>query len=192
MRTSTARSPFAIPSAVAGYAHMHGRWGVLAAIGDHRNRPGRWRKRGLSQDWFTTLKIANSASILRRYTESARIYLPNGLPPVPPYQGNARLLSAWGNSGRHARTRLAEAGLRDFYEGDVATHASPHDMAAAGRRPGPRTTCAAARPASPTPLGASHSPAVTTVQLAGGLTASPTLARQCWTPCWDDPHGNAA
>ena len=61
--------------------------GKLCLRGGHR--PGdRAREAGLPQDWYTTLKIGSSASVLRRYAESARIYLPDGLPPVAPYQGS--------------------------------------------------------------------------------------------------------
>src|SRR3954470_3794400 len=75
-------------------------------------------KRGLPQDWYTTLKIASSASVLRLYPESARIYLPNGLPPIAPYQGKPGFLA----QGALPATleRLQQAGLRDFYQGEVA------------------------------------------------------------------------
>jgi gamma-glutamyltranspeptidase/glutathione hydrolase len=108
---------FAIPSSVAGYAHMHGRWGVLP-LSEVIAPALALAKRGLSQDWFTTLKIANSASVLKRYPSSADIYLPGGLPPVPPYQG----APGYFRQGALPDTleRLAHAGLRDFYEGDVA------------------------------------------------------------------------
>ncbi|HZH46118.1 MAG TPA: gamma-glutamyltransferase, partial [Roseococcus sp.] len=53
-----------IPSAVAGYALMHARHGRLP-IHDVLAPALALAKRGLSQDWFTTLKIANSASVLR-------------------------------------------------------------------------------------------------------------------------------
>jgi gamma-glutamyltranspeptidase len=63
---------FAIPSSVAGYHRLHAEWGRLPlaevigpAIGLAR--------RGLPQDWFTTVKIATTAATLRRYAESARI-----------------------------------------------------------------------------------------------------------------------
>ena len=78
---------FAIPSAVAGYAELHARHGKLP-LAVVLEPAIALAKRGLSQDWFTTLKIANSAAVLRLYGESARIYLPNSLPPVPPYQGS--------------------------------------------------------------------------------------------------------
>lgn len=78
---------FAIPSSTAGYAHMHSNWGKLP-LADILAPAIALAKRGLPQDWYTTLKIGSSASVLRRYPESARIYLPDGLPPVAPYQGS--------------------------------------------------------------------------------------------------------
>ena len=75
-------------------------------------------KRGLPQDWYTTLKVATSAAILRLYPESARIYLPTGCRRSPPYQGSP----SYFRLGKLPETleRLAQAGLRDFYEGEIA------------------------------------------------------------------------
>ena len=91
---------FAIPSAVAGYAEMHGRWGKLP-LAEIVAPAIALAKRGLPQDWYTTLKVAISAPILRQYPESARIYLRDGLPPVPPYQG-ALSYFRLGKLARHA------------------------------------------------------------------------------------------
>ena len=108
---------FVIPSAVAGYAEMHQRWGKLP-LKEIAQPAIALAKRGLPQDWHTTLKVANSAAILRRYAESARIYLRDGLPPLAPYQGPL----AYFRQGNLAQTleRLATAGWRDFYEGEIA------------------------------------------------------------------------
>ena len=160
----------AIPSAPAGYELMLSRWGRLP-----------WAEiiapaqalahRGLSQDWFTTLKIAVQAAALRQYPESARIYLPNGLPPVPPYQGvpgSFRL----GNLP-DTMDRLASAGLRDFYEGDIAASLAA-DMAAQGGfldREDLRNCQARVTAPMEVPFCGG------TLQLTGGLTAAPTLAR---------------
>ncbi|MBC7433509.1 MAG: gamma-glutamyltransferase, partial [Rubritepida sp.] len=108
---------FCVPSAVAGYALLHERHGRLP-IRDVLAPAVAYAKRGLPADWFTTLKVANSAAILRHYPESARIYLPNGLPPVAPYQGSPGFFTL-GNLPATLE-RLQHAGLRDFYEGDVA------------------------------------------------------------------------
>ena len=159
---------FCVPSAVAGYAHMHGRFGVLP-LRDVMAPAIALARRGLAADWYTTLKVANSAAILRLYPEAARIYLPNGLPPVAPYQGTPGFLQ----QGRLADTldQLAHAGLRDFYEGDVAL-----SLAADFRLIGSVLTSE-----DLTRCEARILPAATvewrnqTIQLAAGLTAAPTL-----------------
>src|SRR3954463_16137204 len=56
---------FVVPSAIAGYAEMHARWGKLP-LSEIAEPAVALAKRGLPQDWHTTLKIANSASIRRK------------------------------------------------------------------------------------------------------------------------------
>ncbi len=161
---------FTIPSAVAGYAHMHGRWGVLP-LSDVIAPAIALARRGLSQDWFTTLKVASSASVLKLYEESAAIYLPGGLPPVPPYQGSP----GYFRQGNLAETleRLSHAGLRDFYEGDVAA-----TLAADFKTVGALLTAEDLRRCEARIL-----PATTvewggrSIQLPTGLTAGPTFTR---------------
>ena len=118
----------AIPASAAGYAHMHATWGKLP-LSEVIAPAIALARRGLPADWYTTLKIASSASVLRLYPESARVYLPNGLPPVPPYQGTPGFF----RQGALPDTleRLSRAGLRDLYEGDVAASIVA-DMKAAG------------------------------------------------------------
>src|ERR1700753_1435516 len=103
---------FAIPSSTAGYAHMHDMWGKLP-LQEVIAPAIALAKRGLPQDWYTTLKVATSASVLGRYAESARIYLPDGWPPVAPYQGSTGFFRL----GALAETleQLGRAGLRDQY-----------------------------------------------------------------------------
>src|SRR5438105_9713535 len=95
----------AVPSAVRGYALAVERFGrtpwrdlVAPAVALARQ--------GLPVDWWLTLKTAAAAADLRRYDESRRIYLPDGLPPSAPPNGEAPALSL----GRLADTlaRLAE------------------------------------------------------------------------------------
>ncbi|HQT80551.1 MAG TPA: gamma-glutamyltransferase, partial [Rhodopila sp.] len=57
---------FAIPSATAGYAHMHQLWGKLP-LREVIAPAIALARRGLPQDWFTTLKIGFSAAVLRKY-----------------------------------------------------------------------------------------------------------------------------
>jgi gamma-glutamyltranspeptidase/glutathione hydrolase len=110
---------FVIPSAVAGLGEMHGRWGRLP-LAEVAAPSVALAKRGLPQDWYSTLKIAISTAVLRKYPESARIYLRDGLPPVPPYQGAL----SYFRLGRLCETleQLARAGWRDFYQGGIASH----------------------------------------------------------------------
>ncbi|MGC8478137.1 MAG: gamma-glutamyltransferase, partial [Acetobacteraceae bacterium] len=161
---------FAIPSAPAGYAAALQRWGRLPLA--EVIAPARaLARRGLPADWYTTLKIGASAAVLRRYAESARIYLPNGLPPVAPYQGVPGCFTL----GRLPDTldQLARAGLRDFYAGDIAA-AIAADVAELGGflDAGDLRGCTASiRPAT------EHRFAGRSLQLTGGLTAAPTLVR---------------
>lgn len=161
---------FAIPSAPAGYALLHERWGALP-LAEVIAPAVALARRGLPQDWFTTLKVANAASVLRLYPESARVYLPDGLPPVPPYQGTPGFFQL-GNLPATLE-RLARAGLRDFYEGEVA-RAVAADAAAMGAvlsAEDLRRCQARLRPATEVAWRGR------VLQLAGGLTAAPTLAR---------------
>ncbi len=172
---------FVTPSAVAGYAHMHGRWGVLP-LRDIMAPAIALARRGLPQDWFTTLKIANSASVLRRYPSSAALYLPDGLPPVAPYQGVPGYLPL--GALPDTLDRLAHAGLRDFYEGDIATSLAS-DIAALGGVVGAqdlRKCEALITPAKELDWEGR------TLQFPGGLTAGPTLARVL-TMMRDTPRG---
>jgi gamma-glutamyltranspeptidase/glutathione hydrolase len=160
----------AVPSAVAGYGLMHERWGRLP-MREVLAPAVALAQRGLVADWFTTLKVANAAAVLRLYPESARIYLPNGLPPVPPYQGTPAYLQL----GRLHETlaRLQSAGLHDFYTGAIA-ESLVADTAALGGVLGTedlRGSTPTIRPAQALPWQGR------TLNLAGGLTAAPTLAR---------------
>ncbi|HEV2301353.1 MAG TPA: gamma-glutamyltransferase [Stellaceae bacterium] len=119
---------FVTPSAVAGYALAAERFGRLpwtrlvepAAALAREGRP---------VDWWLTVKTAYAAADLRRYEESRRVWLLDGLPPVAPADGGGPRLVL----GRFPETlaRLAEAGAQDFYKGDIA-RAIVADVAAAG------------------------------------------------------------
>ncbi|HUL06982.1 MAG TPA: gamma-glutamyltransferase [Candidatus Acidoferrum sp.] len=87
-------------------------------------------ERGLPLDWYGTLSIAVGARELAEFPTAAAVYLPDGLPPVPPVEGKGYL--PLGNLARTLR-RLAEAGARDFYEGDVAA-ALLRDLQKGGNR----------------------------------------------------------
>jgi gamma-glutamyltranspeptidase / glutathione hydrolase len=160
---------FVIPSAVAGYAEMHQRWGKLP-LAEIIAPAIALARRGLPQDWYTTLKIANSAAILQKYPESARIYLRDGLPPVAPYQG---VLSYFplGNLG-DTLARLQQAGWCDFYEGEIATRIIADVKAMGGVLSAQDLRGTKARVARATEVPWRGR----TLELAGPLTAAPTAA----------------
>jgi gamma-glutamyltranspeptidase/glutathione hydrolase len=87
-------------------------------------------ERGLPLDWYTTLSITVAAGGLAEFAAARAIYLPGGLPPVPPDEGAGHL--SLGNLAPTLR-RLAEAGGRDFYEGKVAA-ALVRDLERGGSR----------------------------------------------------------
>ncbi len=161
---------FVIPSALAGYALMHERWGRLP-FAEVIAPAQALAKRGMPQDWFTTVKIAVQAAVLRHYPESARIYLPNGLPPVPPYQGNPGTFRL-GNLP-DTLDRLANAGLRDFYEGDIAASIAADVASMGGFLDRDDLRACQARLGQPLDVAFCGR----TLQLPAGLTAAPTLAR---------------
>src|SRR4051812_28541528 len=108
----------AVPGVVAGMEEAHRR---------HARLP--WKEllapsvalagEGLGVDWWTTLMIASSAADLRRYPASAAAYLKDGLPPSPAWaiKSETRLPQ---DRLKATLSRLAEAGPRDFYQGDLA------------------------------------------------------------------------
>jgi gamma-glutamyltranspeptidase/glutathione hydrolase len=161
---------FTIPSAVRGYATAAERFGRLP-----------WRdlvapaadlaRSGLPVDWYATLKIATAAADLRRYEESRRVWLPDGLPPVcPPEEARFTL-----PLGRLSATleRLAEAGPDDFYAGEIAASIAADSSAAGGFLSAADLAGCQARivPALEIPYrGASFA-------AAPGMTAGPTLAQ---------------
>ncbi len=162
---------FCIPSAVAGYAKLKEVFGTALPFGELLQPAIALARRGLPQDWFTTLKVASSASVLRLYDESARIYLPQGLPPVPPYQGSPNFMRL----GNLASTleELARKGAADFYRGGVA-HALAEDIARLGGVVDAEDLagCEASVSAAPSIDWRGRFQVFT----AGGLTAGPTLA----------------
>jgi gamma-glutamyltranspeptidase/glutathione hydrolase len=158
---------FVIPSALAGYEEMHRRWGRLP-LAELAAPAIALARRGLPEDWYTTLKIGVSAPILRKYAESARIYLRDGLPPMPPYQGGLNYFRL----GKLPDTleRLAKAGWRDLYEGEIAAAIVADAKALGGVLSAQdlRNCKARLSAATEVPWGGR------TLQLAGPLTAAPT------------------
>ncbi|HEY8611606.1 MAG TPA: gamma-glutamyltransferase [Roseomonas sp.] len=162
---------FVIPSSVAGYDLLREQFGTGMGLDALLGPAIALARRGLPQDWYTLLKVSASARVLRLYEESARIYLPDGLPPNPPYQGAPGFFPL----GKLADTlaRLRDKGLRDFYEGGLAA-----DLVADVKAMGGVVSAAdlagcraVLREAMPIAWRGTH-----TIHTAGGLTAAPTMA----------------
>ena len=108
----------AVPGVVAGMEEAHRRharmnWKDLVAPA------AKIAGEGLLVDWWTTLTIAGSAEDLRRYPASAAMFLKDGLPPSPPWSVTAEARLPQDNL-KATLLHLAEAGPRDFYQGDLA------------------------------------------------------------------------
>jgi gamma-glutamyltranspeptidase/glutathione hydrolase len=73
---------------------------------------------GIAVDWFLTLKVATMARELARYPTTKDIWVPGGYPPVT--AAGAPLARLVLNGLAATMRRLADAGPRDFYEGEVA------------------------------------------------------------------------
>lgn len=108
---------FCVPSAVAGLGTLHDTYGRLSwqrVVEPALNHA----RVGMAKDWFSTVKISQMGHILQKYPDTARIYLPNNLPPVAGEKGNPLHLKQ-GNL-EHSLELLANEGWRSFYEGDLA------------------------------------------------------------------------
>ena len=73
---------------------------------------------GIAIDWYLTLKIATMARELSRYPVTRDIWLPGGFPAVTAAGAPLGRLKLKGLAD--TLRRLAEAGPRDFYEGEIA------------------------------------------------------------------------
>ena len=107
----------AVPGLVAGHAAALDRFGTQS-----------WRDvtapavelacRGMSVDWYTTLRIAGEAASIARFPEAARVYLPGGHVPAPGWSGPPPTIGLGALGETYARLR--DAGPRDFYQGEIA------------------------------------------------------------------------
>ncbi len=86
-------------------------------------------EQGIAVDWYLTLKIAISAKELSRYPSAANVYLPGGFPPVTVAGAALERLQLKGLA--KTMRRLADAGPRDYYEGEIA-HSIAKDIKALG------------------------------------------------------------
>ncbi|MCW5622554.1 MAG: gamma-glutamyltransferase [Burkholderiales bacterium] len=127
---------------------------------------------GLLVDWFTTEGIASAAVDLRRYQASAQAFLVDGLPPTPAWSARTQVRLPQGGLARTLE-RLAAAGARDFYEGDLARTIAGEMQAAGGRLTPADLAAYRAREVDPLIVPYRHARVFATPE----LTAGPTLAR---------------
>ena len=84
---------------------------------------------GIAIDWFLTLKVATNARELARYPTTKDVWLPGDFPPVTAPGAPLARLKLKGLAA--TMRRLAQAGRRDFYEGEIAA-AIVRDIGAMG------------------------------------------------------------
>ena len=161
----------AVPGVVAGMAEAHRRhaklpWKELLAPSI------KLADEGLLVDWWTTAMISSSAADLRRYPASAAAYLQDGLPPNPQW-GIKSVVRMPQDRLKATMAQLADAGARDFYEGDLARSIAD-DIQAAGGALSVRDL-AAFRAHLREPLAIPYRGG--TVYATPELTAGPTMAR---------------
>lgn len=108
---------FAVPGNVAGLALALERFGTLD-FADAITPAVEHAESGMPADWYASLKIASGASVLARFPESARVYLPGGHVPCGEWGGEPPRIKLGSLAG--SLRRLRAAGPGDFYEGQVA------------------------------------------------------------------------
>ena len=108
----------AVPGVVAGLAHALDTFGTQSWQ-DILAPAIRLAEEGLQVDWYATLKIASTAMELAEYTESKKMFMPQGFVPVGEWAGPLPRIRL----GKLAKTlrRLADAGAIDFYAGEIAS-----------------------------------------------------------------------
>jgi gamma-glutamyltranspeptidase/glutathione hydrolase len=126
---------------------------------------------GIAVDWFLTLKTATMAKELARYPVTRDIWLPNGHPPVTAAGAPLERLVLKGLQA--TLKRLASAGRRDFYEGDIAAAIVKDVKALGGHLDAQDLRGYRARVVEP--LQADYRGAQ--FALAPGLTAGPSMLR---------------
>ena len=128
-------------------------------------------ERGMTVDWFLTLKVATSAKELSRYPSTASIWLPDGLPPVTPAGAPTQRLVLTGLAD--TLKQLARAGRRDFYEGTIARAIVSDMKTLGGVLDASDLAGYGARVTEPTAVGYRNA----ALALAPRLTAGPSMAR---------------
>jgi gamma-glutamyltranspeptidase/glutathione hydrolase len=109
----------AVPGTVAGMELAHGTYGTLPWK-DLVTPAAQLADDGMLVDWYASLVIASVARELAKDADAASLFLDDGT--WPKVAGWTAVSQARLNQEKTAATlrRIAEAGARDFYEGDIA------------------------------------------------------------------------
>ncbi len=108
---------FAVPGEVDGLGLALERFGTLK-FGEALQPAIELADQGIAVDWFLTLKVATMARELARYPTTREVWLREGYPPATPPGAPLGRLKLTGLAD--TLRRLAAAGRRDFYEGEIA------------------------------------------------------------------------
>jgi gamma-glutamyltranspeptidase/glutathione hydrolase len=161
----------AVPGMVAGHGKALERFGTMKWT-DLLQPAIELAERGMQLDWYMQVMLANGAENLSKFPASKAAYLcDDGRVPTNDWQGTPRFLKL-GNLGQTMR-RLAQGGPREFYEGSLA-----RDIAADLQAGGSAISYDDLRNYQAQivdPLSFEHHGV--TINVAGGLTAGPTLRR---------------
>ncbi len=161
----------AVPGQVDGMAKALERFGTLKWP-DVMAPAIALARRGMELDWYMQVMIANGAEHLAKFPASKANYLPDdGRVPTLDWQANVRHLKL-GNLGETYQ-RLSDGGPRAFYEGALARDIAGDLQAGGSAIDYDDLRSYEARVVEP--LAFQHGSA--TINVAGGLTAGPTLRR---------------
>lgn len=116
-RNSIGYSSICVPGAVAGLADALERFGTIS-FAEALQPAIEHARRGLALDWFTALCLAIDAEGLSRFPASSKLFLKDGRAPRVAEIGAGTTIPMPRKAAM--LERLAQAGARDFYEGDVA------------------------------------------------------------------------
>lgn len=108
----------AVPGTVDGMRIAHERYAKLP-WGELIEPAIEMAEQGLLVDWFTVESIASAAQDLVRYAGSRAAFLVNGLPPAPAWSARTQVRLPQQKLAATLR-KLAAAGPRDYYEGELA------------------------------------------------------------------------
>jgi len=160
----------AVPGVVDGMRVAHERYASLPW--KELVEPAvRFAEEGLLIDWFAVYNISSAALDLSRYAASREAFLVDGLPPAPTWSARTQMRLSQQRLARTLR-RLAEAGPRDFYDGDLARSVVREIQDAGGTLSARDLSSYAARTVAPLSINYRDARIAATPE----LTAGPTLA----------------